>query len=86
MEVCKKVPLIELSRHQLVAIRPDSTVKVPVNLAQRTEKTYLMVKTVQKDIHDKNPTVSVVGSHTFKIEAGKAFSEPMPDLSKDNFQ
>jgi len=74
------------SRHQLVAIRPDSTVKVPVNLAQGTEKTYLIVKTVQKDIHDKNPTVSVVGSHTFKIEAGKAFSDQMPDLSQDNFQ
>jgi hypothetical protein len=74
------------SRHQLVAIRPDSNVKVPVNLAQGTEKTYLMVKTVQKDIHDPNPRVSVVGSHTFKIEAGKAFSDPMPDLSQDNFQ
>ncbi len=83
-----KVPRLEWvhSRTQIVAIRPNSNVKIPVNLAQGTEKTYLIVKTVRKDIGDKNPTVSVVGSHTFKIEAGKAYSDPMPDISQDNFQ
>lgn len=83
-----KVPRLEWvhSRTQMVAIRPNRNVKIPVNLTQGTKKTYLIVKTVRKNIGDKKPTVSVVGSHTFNIEAGKAFSDPMPDISQDNFQ
>ncbi len=73
------------TRCQLIAIRPNSTAKIPVNLSQGTKKTFLITKRVSKHEFDLNPVVTVVGSHTFEIEPGKAFSDPMPALSDVNY-
>jgi hypothetical protein len=74
------------ARCQLIAIRPNSMAKIPVNLSQGTKKTFLITKTVSKHEFDLNPVVTVVGSHTFEIEPGKAFSDPMPALSDVDYK